>query len=158
MIFTFFFFQAEDGIRDHCVTGVQTCALPIWTKRNKLEAACDSLTHPTAVFPTHPNHRLAPGGCGLADGTNRPWSIGDNINLAVGQGDVQVTPLQLATAYSAIANGGKIVRPHVGLDVQNADGTVLQNFNPPPVRQLNVNPLYLETIRQGLPDAASPPG
>src|SRR5438034_4252481 len=27
----FFFFQAEDGIRDHCVTGVQTCALPIWT-------------------------------------------------------------------------------------------------------------------------------
>src|SRR5438132_13849939 len=27
---SFFFFQAEDGIRDHCVTGVQTCALPIW--------------------------------------------------------------------------------------------------------------------------------
>src|SRR5215204_6841918 len=30
-LFVFFFFQAEDGIRDHCVTGVQTCALPIWT-------------------------------------------------------------------------------------------------------------------------------
>ena len=29
-VFFFFFFQAEDGIRDHCVTGVQTCALPIW--------------------------------------------------------------------------------------------------------------------------------
>src|SRR5476649_1356657 len=29
----FFFFQAEDGIRDHCVTGVQTCALPIWSVR-----------------------------------------------------------------------------------------------------------------------------
>src|SRR5947207_4135128 len=29
-LFWFFFFQAEDGIRDHCVTGVQTCALPIW--------------------------------------------------------------------------------------------------------------------------------
>src|SRR5437588_1532135 len=29
-IFFFFFFQAEDGIRDHCVTGVQTCAIPIW--------------------------------------------------------------------------------------------------------------------------------
>src|SRR5438034_11739621 len=28
----FFFFQAEDGIRDHCVTGVQTCALPIWRR------------------------------------------------------------------------------------------------------------------------------
>ena len=31
--FVFFFFQAEDGIRDHCVTGVQTCALPIYKKR-----------------------------------------------------------------------------------------------------------------------------
>src|SRR5438034_4940938 len=31
LCFFFFFFQAEDGIRDHCVTGVQTCALPIWT-------------------------------------------------------------------------------------------------------------------------------
>ena len=30
IIFFFFFFQAEDGIRDHCVTGVQTCALPIY--------------------------------------------------------------------------------------------------------------------------------
>ena len=30
MLIFFFFFQAEDGIRDHCVTGVQTCALPIW--------------------------------------------------------------------------------------------------------------------------------
>src|SRR5438132_2545618 len=30
MLLVFFFFQAEDGIRDHCVTGVQTCALPIW--------------------------------------------------------------------------------------------------------------------------------
>ena len=86
--------------------------------------------------------------CGIADG--RPWSIGDNINLAVGQGDVQVTPLQLAVAYSALANGGTVVRPHVGLDVQNQDGTVLQKINPPPSRHININPLYLETIRAGL--------
>ena len=33
-VFVFFFFQAEDGIRDHCVTGVQTCALPIWNSAN----------------------------------------------------------------------------------------------------------------------------
>ena len=79
---------------------------------------CDSATGP---FKGKPKHQ--PGGCGIADGTNRPWSIGDNINLAVGQGDVQVTPLQLATAYSAIANGGTVVRPHIGLDVQEPDGT-----------------------------------
>src|SRR5436190_12190836 len=42
-LFTFFFFQAEDGIRDHCVTGVQTCALPISTP---------AATSPTASGPT----------------------------------------------------------------------------------------------------------
>src|SRR5215204_3607159 len=36
-----FFFQAEDGIRDHCVTGVQTCALPIYTAGNQLQEASD---------------------------------------------------------------------------------------------------------------------
>ncbi len=38
--------------------------------------------------------------------TDRPWSAGDNINLAVGQGDLQADPLQMAVAYAAIANGG----------------------------------------------------
>ena len=71
---------------------------------------------------------------------------------------MQVSPLQLAVAYSAIANGGMIVRPHLGLDVQAPDGTVLRSFNPPPERHLNIDPLYLETIRQGLRDAASQPG
>jgi penicillin-binding protein 2 len=116
---------------------------PRWrAKIDAVEAACERKRH----VPS----------CGIADG--RPWSIGDNINLAVGQGDVQVTPLQLAVAYSTIANGGKIVRPHLGLDVQQADGTVLQRIDLPAVRHLNINPLYLETIRAGLRAAASQPG
>jgi len=94
--------------------------------------------------------------CGIADG--RPWAVGDNINLAVGQGDVQVTPLQLATVYSAIANGGTVVRPHIGLDVEEPDGTVLQRIDPPPARHVNIDPAYLDAIRQGLRDAASQPG
>ena len=46
---------------------------------------------------------------------DRPWTVGDNVNLAVGQGDLQADPLQMAVAYAAIANGGDVVRPHVGL-------------------------------------------
>ena len=71
---------------------------------------------------------------------------------------MQVTPLQLATAYSAIANGGTVVRPHIGLDVQEPDGTILQRIDPPPARHLNINPAYLDAIRQGLHDAAQTPG
>jgi penicillin-binding protein 2 len=116
---------------------------PRWrAKIDRLELKCE-----------HKHHVPS---CGIADG--RPWSIGDNINLAVGQGDVEVTPLQLAVAYSALANGGNVVRPHIGLDVQQPDGTVLQRIDPPPARHLNINPGYLDAIRQGLRDAASQPG
>ena len=121
--------------------------------RNKLEAECDTATGRFQGKPKHP-----PGGCGIADGTDRPWSAGDNESLAVGQGDVQVTPLQLAIAYAAIANDGTIVRPHVGMDIQRADGTVLQSIDPAPARHLNIAPGYLDAIRQGLRDASSQPG
>ena len=40
---SFFFFQAEDGIRDHCVTGVQTCALPIFFRGDRLQSENPSL-------------------------------------------------------------------------------------------------------------------
>jgi penicillin-binding protein 2 len=127
-----------------------TLPTPRWRAgRDRFELECEQAKGPFKGKPKHTS-------CGIADG--RPWSIGDNVNLAVGQGDVQVTPIQLAVVYAALANGGTIVRPHLGLDVQNADGTVLQNINPPSARHININPLYLETIRQGLRDAASQPG
>src|SRR5262249_12577349 len=103
--------------------------------------------------PKHP-----PGGCGIADGTNRPWSIGDNESLAVGQGDVQATPLQVAVAYAALANGGTVVRPHLGLDVRSPDGGIVRSVNPVPARHRSINPAYLRTIRQGLHEAAQSPG
>ena len=138
-------------------------------QRNQVEAECDSATGPfkytngqTTSSVDHPGwHRSPkrpPGGCGIADGTDRPWSIGDNESLAVGQGDVQVTPLQLAVAYATIANGGTVVTPHLGVDVQSADGTVQRAFNPRAQRHINIDPLYLDTIRAGLRAAASQPG
>jgi len=125
---------------------------PKWRARvNAAEEACERAHH------VPPSEYFQPGvSCGIADG--RPWSIGDNVNLAVGQGDVQATPLQLATVYAAIENGGTIVRPHVGSDVEAPDGTVLQKVDPPPARHLNIDPAYLNTIRQGLHDAAQTAG
>ena len=109
-----------------------TLPTPTWrTQRNQLEDECDAATGPYAGQRKHP-----PGGCGIADGSNRAWSVGDNINLAAGQGDVQATPLQLAVAYAAIANGGTIVTPHLGLDIERPDGTVLRLIDPGPKGKL----------------------
>jgi penicillin-binding protein 2 len=86
--------------------------------------------------------------------TERPWSAGDNVQLATGQGDLQTNPLQMAVAYAAIANGGTIVTPHVGLQVDDAAGRVLEEFDPGPRRHVRMDQEYREDILEGLHDAA----
>ncbi|HEX9968377.1 MAG TPA: penicillin-binding protein 2 [Solirubrobacterales bacterium] len=90
--------------------------------------------------------------------TERPWSAGDNVNLAVGQGDLQADPLQMAVAYATIANGGTVPTPHVGLRVEDAAGRVLREIEPKPARQVEIDPEWRETILAGLHDAAQAPG
>jgi penicillin-binding protein 2 len=87
-------------------------------------------------------------------GTERPWSAGDNVQLATGQGDLQTNPLQMAIAYATLANGGTVVTPHVGLEVTDAAGRVLKEFAPPPRRHVNIDPTYRAAILEGLHDAA----
>ena len=57
----------------------------------------------------------------LGEPSMETWLPGDNINMAVGQGNLLVTPLQLALAYGAIANGGNMVTPTLGMDVTNPE-------------------------------------
>jgi penicillin-binding protein 2 len=102
----------------------------------------------------------SPGGTNIISGedpTDRPWSAGDAVNLAVGQGDLQADPLQMAVAYSAIANGGNVVRPHVGLEVKDPRGGVVQEIDPGPQRHLDVNPEYSRAILEGIHMAAQSP-
>lgn len=94
-------------------------------------------------------------GCGETD---RPWSPGDMMNLAVGQGDLQATPLQLAVAYAAVANGGEVVRPHVAERVENPLGQTEEEFTPAARRELDISQETLDTIREGLRQAANEPG
>jgi penicillin-binding protein 2 len=90
--------------------------------------------------------------------TDRPWSEGDAVNLAVGQGDLQTNPLQMAVAYAAIGNGGDVVRPHIGMEVEDQQGRVVQEINPAPERHLDLNPQYRAAILSGIHMAAQAPG
>ncbi|HKF84117.1 MAG TPA: penicillin-binding protein 2 [Solirubrobacterales bacterium] len=86
--------------------------------------------------------------------TERPWSAGDNIQLATGQGDLQTSPLQMAIAYAALGNGGKIVTPHVGMEVEDAAGRVLKEFEPKIQRRFKIDAGYRNAILEGLHAAA----
>src|SRR5215210_192530 len=90
--------------------------------------------------------------------TDRPWSAGDNVNLAVGQGDLEADPLQMAVAYAALGNGGTIVTPHIGDDVESVTGKVLEEIRPGPRRHINLRPSVRNTIMTGLTRAAMEPG
>jgi len=128
---------------------------PRWRdSRNRLQARCEH------AYEKRPRaaQRAYPSGCVFADGENRPWSEGDNTSLAVGQGDFLATPLQLAVAYAAIENGGTIVRPHVGLQITDPDGRVLQQIAPRPTRHVDIPDVDLQAIRDGLRAAAQQPG
>ena len=89
--------------------------------------------------------------------TDRQWSVGDNVNLAIGQGDLQADPLQMAVAYAAIANGGRVVRPHLGLRVEDAAGRAIQEMRSPAARKVSIKPEYRQAILDGLNAAAEQP-
>ncbi len=90
--------------------------------------------------------------------TDRPWSVGDNVNLSVGQGDLLSNPLQMAVAYAAIANGGKVLRPRLGLRIEDASGRALQQLDAPTARRVNISEENRRAILEGLYGAANAPG
>ena len=85
------------------------------------------------------------------------WKPGNSINLAIGQGDLKATPLQMAVAYAAVANGGHIVEPHLGLKTLSPGGKLLERFPGAAPQKLDVSLATLETVRRGIRLAASGP-
>jgi penicillin-binding protein 2 len=85
---------------------------------------------------------------GTAEGAY--WSVGDWINLAIGQGDLLVSPIQMATAYSALYNGGTLVTPHVGKEITDQSGKVVEEISPGPAERVDTNQYQIDTVIRGL--------
>jgi penicillin-binding protein 2 len=83
------------------------------------------------------------------------WTPGQSVQLAIGQGDLLVTPLQMTQAYAMIANGGRIVEPHIVQSVeeprsQGEPPVVLRPYTPKPPRDIGINPGALAAVQEGL--------
>ena len=84
------------------------------------------------------------------------WNAADEINLSIGQGNLNVTPLQLAVGYAAIANGGTVVTPHVVSAIQAPNEPTRIQPNPPR-RRINIGSTLLTAVRSGLQRATHQP-
>jgi penicillin-binding protein 2 len=78
------------------------------------------------------------------------WTPGQAVNSAIGQGYVSVTPLQLATAYAALANGGTLYSPRIGEELLSPTGQVAQQITPPVAGHLPASAATLAYIRSAL--------
>jgi penicillin-binding protein 2 len=101
--------------------------------------------------------------CGISAG--EPWTIGDNVNLAVGQGDLLASPLQMADVYATLANvymhgdgHGIVPVPHLVQEIDDTNGQLVQQIAPPSARHVYINPSDLAVVMAGLHDATSQPG
>ncbi len=92
--------------------------------------------------------RVTPGG----------YTKGLALNSVIGQGDVNVTPLQLAMVYATIANGGHLYRPQLVRRLESPDGRTLQEFQPELVRELDLDPGARLLVVDALTAVVNEPG
>ncbi|MDD5433474.1 MAG: penicillin-binding protein 2 [Candidatus Pacebacteria bacterium] len=85
------------------------------------------------------------------------WYLGDTYNLSIGQGYLLATPLQLAVGYTALANGGQLIKPHLAKAFLPATSTQAIDFTPEITRENFISTSTLQTVREGMRQTVTSP-
>ena len=83
-----------------------------------------------------------------------PWWDGDTYHLAIGQGYLLVTPLQVVNAYSAIANGGKLFQPQAVQKIVDSQKNVIEEIEPKVLRENFIDSENLQFVKEGMRETA----
>lgn len=85
------------------------------------------------------------------------WYDGDTYHLSIGQGDILVSPLQVAASFVVIANSGKLLKPKIVQKIVDKDKNLIEEFEPEIIRENFIDPQNLQIIREGMRQAVSSP-
>ncbi len=88
----------------------------------------------------------------------QPWVEGETLSVAIGQGFLSATPLQMAIAYAAIANGGTLVHPYPAIRTQTYEGKIIENFAGSENRKISIDKENIQKTMEALSSVVNEPG
>jgi penicillin-binding protein 2 len=112
---------------------------------------------PSGIALDHERGGVIPDSAWKKKVLGAPWYAGETLSVAIGQGYVSVTPLQMATLAAAIANGGTVYRPYLVRRVQTAEGEVVREYHPEAIQATGIGKKTLDFVRQAMQDVVNSP-
>jgi len=86
------------------------------------------------------------------------WHPGETLSIAIGQGYISTTPIQLANAYAAIGNGGFLYRPYLVKKIEKQNGELIKEFHPELKRKIEIPQGIFDAVKEGLYQVTNKPG
>jgi penicillin-binding protein 2 len=144
---------------------VQSCDVYFYNVGNRLGvdrlaryAQLFGLGQPTGINLYGEKGGLIPTSAWKLKRYKTPWQPGETLSLSIGQGYNTTTPLQMAVATAAVANGGTVYKPYLVKRVRAASGNVLKDFFPQKIDQVPSKAEYFEWVRQAMAGVVNEPG
>ncbi|MCX5970314.1 MAG: penicillin-binding protein 2 [Coprothermobacterota bacterium] len=144
-----------DAIANSCNVFFYTLSLEVGPERLAKWAGILGLDEYTGVDLPDEAKGVIPTPAWKWEQLEEPWYPGDTMNMGIGQGDVAVTPLALATTYAAIANGGKLLTPYLVEEIRSPDGTILKNAQTTVRAEVPFSQRTVDILRQGMVKATT---
>jgi penicillin-binding protein 2 len=146
------------ALRSSCDVFFYTVGVKLGIERLAAFASSLGLGRPTGIGLPHEAPGTVPSPAWKRRRYGQPWYPGETVSVSIGQGYDLVTPVQLALAYAAIANGGSVVRPRLALRIESRDGRVLEEI-PAEVRsRVEIPSPVVAALHGGLEAVVSEPG
>jgi penicillin-binding protein 2 len=116
------------------------------------------LGQPTEIKLPGEQRGLIPDSQWKLDRYKEEWQPGETLSIAIGQGYVSATPIQLANAYAAIGNGGFLYRPYMVKKIEKRNGELIREFHPELKRKIEISQEVFDTVKEGLYQVANSAG